>query len=84
MARNTKFCFANNSSTNYTVHTNLNGNSGEVIIMTGAELVSADIWLAARLTKLGNKTIIKYKTGSPAWSKWVKKMINWAHGKSGC
>ncbi len=84
IARNAKFCFANNSATNYTVHSNLNGNSGEIIVMTGAELVSANIWLVARLEKQGNNTKIKYTAGNSIWKRWVNKMRRWAIGKSGC
>lgn len=84
ISRNAKFCFANNSATNYTVDNNLTGNTGEIIIMTGAELVSADIWFVARLKKQDNKTVISYTIGSKPWESLIKKFSNWAVGKNGC
>ncbi len=84
ISRATKFCFANNSATNYNIISNINDVSGEVMIVTGAELVSPNIWLVARLKKNGNKTEIKYTAGNSIWKENIVKMKQWAKGGTDC
>ena len=54
------------------------------MIVTGAELVSPNIWLVARLKKNGNKTEIKYTAGNSIWKENIVKMKQWAKGGTDC
>ena len=80
----TKFCFANNSATNYNVVSSLSGSKGKVMVVTGAELGSSNVWLVASIQKEGKSTRVNHTSGNSLWKRHITKMKGWARGKTDC